>query len=68
MEDHKMNVSIIKQSFNHGKCYQIMVEVTHGFNHVFPGKLFTLEEAKTICSANGFTVVSIGDIWQCATK
>ena len=62
-----MNVSIIKQIY-HEKGYQIMVERGSAFYHVYPGKLFTLEEAKTICSANCFNVVSIGDIWQCATK
>lgn len=62
-----MNVSIIKQT-HHEKGYQIMIATQYGFNHVYPGKLFTLEEAKTICSTNGFNVVSIGDIWQCASK
>lgn len=61
-----MNVSIVKQNFNHPKSYQIMIAAGSGFYHVFPGQLFTLEEAKTICSTNNYTVDCIGDIWQCA--
>lgn len=60
-----MQVSIINQEFNHPKRYQIMVQSGNGFTHVYPGKLYTLEEAKAICTANGFTVISIGSIWQC---
>ena len=62
-----MNVSIIKQT-HHEKGYQIMIEKANCFYHVYPGKLFTLEEAKQICSTNNYNVVSIGDIWQCASK
>lgn len=61
-----MQVFIIGQEFNHEKRYQIMVAIPHGFAHVFPGKLYALEEAKTLCSTNGFTVEKIGSIWQCA--
>ena len=60
-----MNVSIIDQEFNHPKIYQIMVSNNFGFTHVFPGQLFTLEEAKTICNDNNYIVDSIGTIWQC---
>ena len=60
-----MNVFIIDQEFNHLKRFQIMIASGSGFDHVFPGKLFTLEDAKTICSANGFTICGIGSIWEC---
>ena len=45
--------------------YQIMTRARYGFNHVFPGKLFTMEEAIEVCNTNGFTIVAVGDIWQC---
>ena len=61
-----MNVSIINQGFNHPKSYQIMIADQHGFRHIFPGKLFTLEEAKTICTENKYIIDSIGDMWQCS--
>lgn len=62
-----MNVCIIKQT-HHEKGYQIMIEDRFGFNHVYPGKLFTLEEAKQICKENNFNIAAIGDIWQCTSK
>ena len=61
-----MQVFIINQNLNRSKTYQIMIAYgANGFSHVYPGKLFTLEEAKTICNSNGFTVCGIGSIWQC---
>lgn len=60
-----MNISIINQELNHPKQYQIMVFDGFGFTHIFPGKLFTLEEAKTICNKNGFTINNIGNVWEC---
>lgn len=63
-----MQVFIIDQGFNHKKKYQIMTQKAGTFYHVYPGKLYTLEEAKTICSTNNYNIVSIGTIWQCATK
>ena len=60
-----MNVYIIDQGFNHLKRYQIMISDGYGFNHIYPGKLFTLEEAKTICSTNNYNIMGIGSIWQC---
>lgn len=62
-----MQVSIVKQTY-HEKGYQIMVQKRDYFYHVFPGMLFTLDEAKTVCEKNNFDVVAIGDIWQCANK
>lgn len=60
-----MNVFIINQELNHKKQYQIMIADAFGFRHVFPGKLFTLEEAKTICNENNFTIIKIGTKYQC---
>ena len=61
----KMNVFIINQEFNHLKTYQIMIGDQFGFRHVFPGQLFTLEQAKTICKENNFNIIKIGTIYQC---
>lgn len=61
-----MDVYIINQELNHTKKFQIMVKRKSAFYHIYPGQLFTLEEAKNICDKNGFNVVKIGDIWQCA--
>lgn len=60
-----MNVCIINRELNRDKQYQIMTKCGTGFNHVYPGKLFTLEQAKTICNENNFNIIAIGDIWQC---
>lgn len=60
-----MNVSIINQEFNHPKRYQIMMADGFGFRHVFPGKLFTLEQAQTICKENNFTIDKIGTFYKC---
>ena len=61
-----MEVCIIDRELNHNKKYQIMVRTWCGYNHVFQGKLFTLDEAKKVCAENGYTVIAVGDIWQCA--
>lgn len=58
-------VCIIDQQLKGDKHYQIMRRDRYGFAHVFPGKLFTLEEAQAECEKNGFEVIAIGDIWQC---
>ena len=63
-----MKVCIIDQRFNHEKRYQIMRRDPYGFTHVFPGKLFTLEEAKAECEKQGYEVIAIGDIWQCSER
>ena len=60
-----MQVYIINQELRHAKRYQIMTKCGTGFNHVFPGKLFTLEEAEHICDQNGYTVIMTGNMWQC---
>ena len=61
-----MDVFIIDKELRTNKKYQVMTRRGNCFFHVFPGQLFTLEEAKNICDKNGFNVVKIGDIWQCA--
>ena len=40
-----------------GKGWQIMRRAGSGYNHVFPGVLYTMEEA-----------VNVGDFWQCLEK
>lgn len=45
--------------------YQIMGRQYSGFWHIFPGQLFTLEEAKAKCEEIGATVVAVGDEWEC---
>lgn len=60
-----MNVCIIDQGINHEKRHQIMVQVGSGFNHLFPGKLFTLEQAKAICNDNNYNIAAIGTVWEC---
>lgn len=60
-----MSVFIIDKELRTNKKYQIMVRRGTCFFHVFPGQLFTLEEARAICVENGYNVAGIGDIWQC---
>lgn len=61
-------VYIINRELNREKQYQIMTGTSCGFNHVFPGQLFTLERAKEICKENNFDIINIGNIWQCIKK
>jgi hypothetical protein len=61
-----MQVFSIDQGFPRSKRFQIMIQKADCFYHVHPGKLYTLEEAKEQCSANGYNVQKIGSIWQCA--
>lgn len=51
-----------------GKGWQIMKRSGSGYNHVFPGALYTVEEAVNICNANNYHVVAIGDFWECLKK
>ena len=60
-----MDVVIINQELNREQQYQIMIQYGTGFSHVYPGKLFTLEQAKEICKQNNLNVTAIGTIWQC---
>ena len=60
-----MSVYIINQELRREKQYQIMVKRGSGFFHVYPGKLFTIEKAIDICSANNFTIIKTGTLWEC---
>ena len=60
-----MDVCVINQELRRPKTYQVMVRVRCGFNHVCPGKLFTLEEAEEYCRDNGYNVVAVGTLWEC---
>ena len=54
-----MNVVIIDRELNREKKYQIMYQSGCGFNHVYAGNLFTLEQAKTICKENNLKMEQI---------
>lgn len=55
-------VALVKRPYGE---YQIMGRQYAGFWHIFPGQLFTLEEAKAKCEEIGATVVAVGDEWEC---
>ena len=55
-------VALVKRPYGE---YQIMGRLDVGFWHIFPGQLFTLEEAKAKCEEIGATVVAVGDEWEC---
>jgi hypothetical protein len=63
-----MNVYIINTKINHIKRYQIMTATQTGFNHVYPGKMFSLNDAIKLCGENDWTINAIGDIWHCTNK
>ena len=60
-----MDVCIVHTIERKERGWQIMRRISYGFNHVFPGVLFTLDEARNVCRERGFNVVAVGDIWQC---
>lgn len=60
-----MNVCIINRELNRDKQYQIMYQSGAGFDHVYAGNLFTLEQAKAICKENNLNITAIGTMWQC---
>ena len=60
-----MKVVIIDRELNRERKYQIMYQSGCGFNHVYAGNLFTLEEAKAICKENNLEITAIGTIWKC---
>ena len=60
-----MKVCIIDTERPHEKRYQIMAMDSYGFNHIYPGKMFYLEQAKEICKINNFKVIAVGNMWQC---
>ena len=51
--------------FRNSKGWQIMRRSGSGYIHVFPGKMFTLADAKKECARNNFKIIAIGDFWQC---
>lgn len=60
-----MEVCLIERKYSNGTWYQIMTRDGFGYNHCFPGKLFTLREAVEKAIANDMKIVAIGDTWQC---
>ena len=60
-----MKVVIIDRELNRERKYQIMYQSGCGFDHVYAGNLFTLDQAQAICKENNLEVVAIGTIWQC---
>lgn len=63
-----MKVCIINTERTHGKRYQIMSRDDYGFTHIYPGKLFDLEQAIDICNKNNFNILNIGTMWECLKK
>lgn len=65
-----MEVCIVNtvSHLKNGRGWQIMERAGSGYNHVFPGMLYAMEEAVNICNNKGFQVVAIGDFWQCLEK
>lgn len=55
-------VALVKRPYGE---YQIMGRQYAGYWHIFPGQLFTLEDAKAKCEEIGATVVAVGDEWEC---
>ena len=63
-----MEVYIVDTERRHSRRYQIMTRTGTLFEHVFPGKLFSLYRAAQICSENGYTINEVGTIWECLKK
>ena len=65
-----MEVCIVNtiERLKDGKGWQIMKRAGSGYNHVFPGAMYTMEEAKNICNEKNLHVVAIGDFWECLKK
>ena len=63
-----MQVCIINTERNHQKRYQIMVNTGTLFEHIYPGKLFTLNDAIKICGENNYEIKAIGTMWHCLNK
>ena len=65
-----MEVCIVNtvERLKNGRGWQVMRRAGFGYNHIFPGVLYTLEEAVDICNSKGFRVVAVGDFWQCLEK
>lgn len=65
-----MEVCLIERKYSCGTWYQIMTRdgTGYGYNHCFPGKLFTLREAVEETIAHGMKIVAIGDTWECLRR
>ena len=63
-----MRVCIVDTERSRPRQYQIMVNTGTLFEHVFPGKLFTLNEAIKICEQNSYEIQAIGSMWHCLNK
>lgn len=61
-----MDVCIVHMIEHKNRGWQIMRRTWCGFYHVFPGVLFTIDEARNECRERGFNVIAVGDMWQCA--
>lgn len=63
-------VCLIERTYSSGTWYQIMRRDRDctGYDHCFPGKLFTLREAVETAIANDMKIVAIGDTWQCLKR
>lgn len=60
-----MHVVIVDSEFKKARKFQIMRRAgSYGVDHVFPGKLFTLEQAREICAAHGFIIDAVGSLYQ----
>ena len=46
--------------------YQIMIRLSsrNGLNHVYPGRLFSLDHAILIAAENGWEIEKIGDFYE----
>ena len=62
----RMDVCIVHTIERKERGWQVMKRTWCGFYHVFPGVLFTLDEARNECRERGFNVIAVGDMWQCA--
>ena len=60
-----MDVCIVHTIERKEQGWQVMKRTWCRFYHVFPGVLFTLDEARNVCRERGFNVVAVGDLWQC---
>ena len=38
------------------------------FEHLYPGKLFDLNQAIKICSENNYEIEAIGTMWNCLSR
>ena len=63
-----MKTCIIDTERNTEQRYQIMRNSGTLFEHLYPGKLFTLNQAKEICKQNNIEVYAIGTMWECLDK